>query len=118
MRNVTKRTSQSERIHNAPKAPVVYAIPTPERPYACPYGGCGKAYIHEYKLNLHLRREHPGHNAEETGKPTPITNAYNVDGTGDCDGYPVHRYSGSGKKRKRNNPKPPSMFTPPTKVAK
>ncbi|KAK8697663.1 hypothetical protein V6N13_113802 [Hibiscus sabdariffa] len=24
-----------------------------------PYEGCEKAYIHEYKLKLHLRREHP-----------------------------------------------------------
>ncbi|KAK4792779.1 hypothetical protein SAY86_023214 [Trapa natans] len=36
-----------------------------DRPFACPYDGCEKAYIHEYKLKLHLRREHPGHMAEE-----------------------------------------------------
>ncbi|MCO5608523.1 hypothetical protein L7F22_062734 [Adiantum nelumboides] len=29
-----------------------------ERPFACPYKGCDKRYIHEYKLNLHLRKEH------------------------------------------------------------
>ncbi|XP_073003854.1 zinc finger transcription factor YY1-like isoform X2 [Typha latifolia] len=40
----------------------------PDRPYACPYQGCKKAYIHEYKLNLHLRKEHPGHSAEGNGK--------------------------------------------------
>ncbi|GBG91506.1 hypothetical protein CBR_g52462 [Chara braunii] len=29
-----------------------------ERPFGCPFEGCGKRYIHEYKLNLHLRKEH------------------------------------------------------------
>ncbi len=24
-------------------------------PYVCPYEGCDKAYIHSYKLNLHLK---------------------------------------------------------------
>ena len=40
------------------------AAPFSDRPYACPYEGCDKSYIHEYKLKLHLRREHPGHDAE------------------------------------------------------
>lgn len=44
----------------------VYVGPaTPARPYECPYEGCDKAYIHEYKLNLHLKREHPNHTNEE-----------------------------------------------------
>jgi transcription factor YY len=29
-----------------------------ERPFACHHKGCNKRYIHEYKLNLHLRKEH------------------------------------------------------------
>ncbi|KAK4740972.1 hypothetical protein SAY87_024560 [Trapa incisa] len=41
-----------------------------DRPFACPYDGCEKAYIHEYKLKLHLRREHPGHMAEENPEST------------------------------------------------
>ncbi|KAG8066895.1 hypothetical protein GUJ93_ZPchr0005g15210 [Zizania palustris] len=39
-----------------------------ERPYVCPCDGCGKAYIHSYKLNLHLKTQHPEHNQEENGK--------------------------------------------------
>ncbi|KAJ3700366.1 hypothetical protein LUZ61_004071 [Rhynchospora tenuis] len=44
---------------------------SPNRPFACPYEGCGKAYIHEYKLKLHLRKEHVNHDSEENnGKST------------------------------------------------
>lgn len=28
----------------------------------CPYEGCGQSYLHEYKLNLHLKKKHPSHN--------------------------------------------------------
>lgn len=49
-----------------PASSLVYVGPaTPARPYECPYEGCDKAYIHEYKLNLHLKREHPNHTNEE-----------------------------------------------------
>ncbi|BAS91873.1 Os05g0106000, partial [Oryza sativa Japonica Group] len=34
----------------------------------CPYDGCGKAYIHSYKLNLHLKTQHPEHGQEENGR--------------------------------------------------
>lgn len=40
---------------------MVAPVSTPvnlERPFACHYEGCDKRYIHEYKLNLHLRKEH------------------------------------------------------------
>ncbi|CAN6244650.1 unnamed protein product [Urochloa humidicola] len=43
------------------KASATPPAPSAERPYVCPYEGCDKAYIHEYKLNLHLRKEHPNH---------------------------------------------------------
>lgn len=41
---------------------------TLDRPFSCPYEGCNKFYKHEYKLNLHLRREHAGAANEETEK--------------------------------------------------
>lgn len=41
------------------------------RPYTCPYEGCDKAYIHEYKLNLHLRKEHPTHFVDEDAAKNP-----------------------------------------------
>nr|CAD1824613.1 unnamed protein product [Ananas comosus var. bracteatus] len=70
-----KHTPPAEKVHTTPKTPAPnYASATSDRPYACPYDGCGKAYIHEYKLNLHLRREHPNHNSDENiGKNTPHT---------------------------------------------
>lgn len=55
-----------------PKTPATGPkAPSPNRPFACPYEGCGKAYIHEYKLKLHLRKEHVNHDSEENGKNTP-----------------------------------------------
>ncbi|KAL6865302.1 hypothetical protein ACP4OV_016453 [Aristida adscensionis] len=49
-----------------------------DRPYVCPYEGCDKAYIHGYKLNLHLKTQHPEHNQEENGKlATPAGHAVN-----------------------------------------
>ncbi|KAJ1279476.1 hypothetical protein BS78_04G159700 [Paspalum vaginatum] len=50
--------------HHHPPKPVKASVtpaPSAERPYVCPYDGCDKAYIHEYKLNLHLKKEHPNH---------------------------------------------------------
>uniref|UniRef100_A0A804NS31 C2H2-type domain-containing protein n=4 Tax=Zea mays TaxID=4577 RepID=A0A804NS31_MAIZE len=50
--------------HQPPRPAKVSAAPpapSAERPYVCPYDGCDKAYIHEYKLNLHLKKEHPNH---------------------------------------------------------
>ncbi|KAL6899208.1 hypothetical protein ACP4OV_005866 [Aristida adscensionis] len=47
--------------HKASKPSTTPPAPTAERPYVCPYDGCDKAYIHEYKLNLHLKKEHPNH---------------------------------------------------------
>ncbi|XP_020584441.1 uncharacterized zinc finger protein At4g06634 [Phalaenopsis equestris] len=56
-----------EKLNSAAKVPVLSSTPS-DRPYVCPFAGCEKAYIHEYKLNLHLRKEHPGHNPEECYK--------------------------------------------------
>lgn len=48
-----------------------------DRPFACPHPGCTKRYIHEYKLNLHLRSSHPDENPEYEESPV---------GRGDSDG--------------------------------
>lgn len=82
--DTVKRTPVVEKPPSAPKTPAVaYGSASSDRPYACPYEGCEKAYIHEYKLNLHLRREHPGHNMEENGKH----NDTNMDEASDQDAY-------------------------------
>ncbi|KAH7681042.1 Alpha-SNAP protein [Dioscorea alata] len=85
-----------EKLHYNPKpASIVYTPAPPDRPYACPYEGCGKAYIHEYKLNLHLKREHPGHNSEENRKQvSTMTRA--IDDASDPDAHVVK--GGSSKK--------------------
>ncbi|KAL5704220.1 Transcriptional repressor protein yy1 [Ranunculus cassubicifolius] len=87
MMEPVKRTPPSEKTPSAPKPSPVYASASSDRPYACPYEGCEKAYIHEYKLNLHLRREHPGHNMEENGKHTPVDMDTNMDEGSDQDVY-------------------------------
>ncbi|XP_062219286.1 zinc finger transcription factor YY1-like [Phragmites australis] len=64
-----KNPGASTMNHNAPdhhhhktvKPSATPPAPSAERPYVCPYDGCDKAYIHEYKLNLHLKKEHPYH---------------------------------------------------------
>lgn len=96
-----------------------YATASSDRPYACPYEGCDKAYIHEYKLNLHLRREHPGHLPEENPKTTPRnkTNTdVDMDAGSDHDGqYALKRVN--SKSQKPSRPKP-NIKLPPAKVVK
>jgi len=58
-------------LHQPVKPPVVAPVPSAERPYVCPYDGCAKAYIHEYKLNLHLKKEHPNHYADAGAEAGP-----------------------------------------------
>ncbi|KAF5193437.1 Zinc finger transcription factor yy1 [Thalictrum thalictroides] len=104
--DMMKRTPTSEKTPSAPKPPaVVYGSASSDRPYACPYEGCEKAYIHEYKLNLHLRREHPGHNMEGNGKHTT-----EVDNDMD-EGSVQDAYSrkSSGKFPKLSKPQDPKM---------
>lgn len=50
--------------YTPPPAP---AAPPPviEKPFACPFDGCDKRYIHEYKLNLHLKNAHQINEVEE-----------------------------------------------------
>ncbi|KZV32589.1 hypothetical protein F511_15754 [Dorcoceras hygrometricum] len=86
-----------------------------DRPYACPYEGCEKAYIHEYKLNLHLRREHPGHFPDDNAKHNVQANNENeMDEGSDQEAYTAKR--GSTKVQKQSRPKP-SLKIPPSKVA-
>jgi len=67
--NAVKLPPQNEREFLHPKVPTsVYGSVPSDRPFACPYDGCDKCYIHEYKLNLHLRREHAGYAFEENGR--------------------------------------------------
>ncbi|KAL3651554.1 hypothetical protein CASFOL_004556 [Castilleja foliolosa] len=107
-----KYTPPPEKPIKTPKAPTGPSGPvTPDRPYGCPYEGCGKAYIHEYKLNLHLRREHPGHFPEENA--TRNNNGNEMDENSDQDAY-VGKRSNS-KARKQTRPKP-SIKMPPSKA--
>uniref|UniRef100_J3LDQ7 C2H2-type domain-containing protein n=2 Tax=Oryza brachyantha TaxID=4533 RepID=J3LDQ7_ORYBR len=61
--SATNRSAPVDHSHhnNTLKPPVAPPAPSADRPYVCPYDGCAKAYIHEYKLNLHLKKEHPNH---------------------------------------------------------
>lgn len=89
-----------------------YASASSDRPYTCPYEGCDKAYIHEYKLNLHLRREHPGHSKEENAKNVQFTADNDMDEASDHDPYPAKR--SNDKKPSRSKP---NLKLPPAKVA-
>ncbi|XP_024989627.1 zinc finger transcription factor YY1-like isoform X1 [Cynara cardunculus var. scolymus] len=97
-------------------ATATYATASSDRPYACPYEGCEKAYIHEYKLNLHLRREHPGHFPDDNPKNARNkNNDTDMDAGSDHEGYAVKR--GNAKSHKQNRPKP-TIKLPPAKAVK
>lgn len=100
----------------APKSSTpAYGSASSDRPYSCPYEGCEKAYIHEYKLNLHLRREHPGHFPDENSKNPQSNNIDNeMDEASDQEAYGGKR--GNGKVSKQSRPKP-SLKAPPSKAA-
>ncbi|KAK6159641.1 hypothetical protein DH2020_003022 [Rehmannia glutinosa] len=109
-----KYTPPIEKPVKAPKSSTGPSGPaSSERPYACPYEGCEKAYIHEYKLNLHLRREHPGHFPDENAKNTQPKNENDMDEGSDMDAYAGKR--SNAKIQKRNKPKP-NLKLPPSKV--
>ncbi|KAL2477565.1 putative zinc finger protein [Forsythia ovata] len=114
MVDVVKHAPPSEKPMKTPKSSAGPSGPaSSDRPYACPYAGCEKAYIHEYKLNLHLRREHPGHFPDENAKNNPPNIENEMDEGSDQDVYVGKR--GNGKFQKHSRPKP-NLKPPPSKV--
>lgn len=63
-----QHTPPAEKPHITPKPSTPATTSFADRPYVCPYEGCDKTYIHGYKLNLHLKTQHPEHGQEENGK--------------------------------------------------
>lgn len=114
--DVTKYTPPAEKPVKTPKpSTAAYGSASSDRPYTCPYEGCDKAYIHEYKLNLHLRKEHPGHYAEENAKSAQQNNVDDeMDEASDQDAYAGKRLN--AKSLKQSRPKP-NMKLPPPKMS-
>lgn len=113
MIDTVKPISVIEKPHTAPKATATgYSSATVQRPYACPYEGCEKAYIHEYKLNLHFKREHPGHNSEENNKAAATAEHGTEEGS-DQEAYVARGAHGKNAKRTKTNP---TSQLPPAKV--
>ncbi|CAL9231962.1 unnamed protein product [Arabidopsis halleri] len=118
-----KYTPPAEKVSRTVKTPAAVYGPSSDRPYACPYEGCEKAYIHEYKLKLHLKREHPGHLPEEI-TDTPTLNKHNgsdrndVDDGSDQDLYRKHASNGKSQTHKQQTRAKPNMRTPPAKAGK
>ncbi|PKI74867.1 hypothetical protein CRG98_004639 [Punica granatum] len=90
-----------------------YGSASSDRPYACPYEGCEKAYIHEYKLKLHLRREHPGHMAEENPEGTPAAHNpdHDMDEASDQETY-IAKRACNGKNPKQSRAKSRAKVAP------
>lgn len=114
MADVPKYIIPQEKPVRTPKSTTATGPASSDRPYACPYEGCEKAYIHEYKLNLHLRREHPGHFPDENAKNNQQNNDNEMDEGSDHDPYVGKR--NNGKVHKQSRPKP-SLKMPPAKVS-
>ncbi|CAN8244687.1 unnamed protein product [Cochlearia groenlandica] len=112
-----KYTPPAEKVSRAVKTPAtVYGSASLDRPYACPYQGCEKAYIHEYKLKLHLKREHPGHLQEENTDNHALKTARNgVDEGSDQD---LRSNNGRNQTHKQQSRSKPNMRTLPAKAAK
>ncbi|KAI9177887.1 hypothetical protein LWI28_020339 [Acer negundo] len=111
---VPKYATPPERIIKTPKPPsAVYGSASSDRPYACPYEGCEKAYIHEYKLKLHLKREHPGHMPDEVAENATPNADNEMDEGSDQDVYVGKRSNGKSQKQSRPKPK---LKMPPSKV--
>ncbi|XP_060668274.1 zinc finger transcription factor YY1 isoform X2 [Ziziphus jujuba] len=114
--DVPKYAPPSEKQTKTTKSPAtgVYGSASSDRPYACPYEGCEKAYIHEYKLKLHLRREHPGHMSDENAENIQTNPDNEMDEASDQDAYGGKRVN--GKSQKQIKPKP-NLKMPPSKIA-
>lgn len=116
--SAAKYTPPSEKPAKATKpSGGAYGSASSDRPFACPYEGCEKAYIHEYKLKLHLKREHPGHSDENIAENAQANNADNeMDEASDQDAYGGKRMS-NGRSQKQNKPKP-NLKLPPSKISR
>ncbi|XVE94130.1 hypothetical protein REPUB_Repub01dG0254800 [Reevesia pubescens] len=115
--DVTKYATPPEKITKPPKATGgAYGSASSDRPYACPYEGCEKAYIHEYKLKLHLRREHPGHMSDENAENATPNADYEMDEASDQDAYAGKRVN--GKVQKQQSRAKPNLKMPPAKIAR
>ncbi|KAF7803601.1 pentatricopeptide repeat-containing protein [Senna tora] len=114
---VAKYTPPSEKpTKTAKPSGGAYGSASSDRPYACPYEGCEKAYIHEYKLKLHLKREHPGHTSDENAENAAQANAENeMDEGSDQEAAYVGKRS-NGKSQKQSKPKL-NLKLPPSKIA-
>ncbi|GAB2297169.1 hypothetical protein Dimus_031282 [Dionaea muscipula] len=116
--DVPKYIPPQEKPVKAPKPSTgAHAAASSERPFVCPYEGCGKDYIHEYKLNLHLRTSH--HQAEGNAKTAAQPNhAENeLDEASDHDAYPGNqRGNGNGKNMKQQSRTKPNLKFPPSKI--
>ncbi|KAH7575803.1 hypothetical protein JRO89_XS02G0223300 [Xanthoceras sorbifolium] len=111
---IPKYAIPPERISKAPKpSTAVYGSASSDRPYACPYEGCEKAYIHEYKLKLHLKREHPGHTPDEVAENATPNADNEMDEGSDQDVFAGKR--SNGKSQKQSRPKP-NLKMPPSKI--
>ncbi|PHU23911.1 hypothetical protein BC332_09018 [Capsicum chinense] len=111
-----KYTLPVEKPVKTPKStPATYGSSSSERPYSCPYEGCDKSYIHEYKPNLLLRNMHPGHLPDDNAKNAQSAADNEMDEGSDQDTYAARR--GNGRIQKQSRPKP-SLKQPPLKVAR
>jgi len=95
---------EREVVTPKPVAPSRPDMSASERPFACPHAGCTKRYIHEYKLNLHLRNTHLDEELEteqlQHEKQGSDDNEEEVAGGSDEEPPPVKataRSSGKGK---------------------
>lgn len=65
--DMMKQMSRAAKIHRTVKTTAVnHSCASSGRPHVCPYEGCGKAYIYKYKLDHHLKNQHPDLNPEDS----------------------------------------------------
>ncbi|KAG9130253.1 hypothetical protein Leryth_004239 [Lithospermum erythrorhizon] len=109
-------TPPAEKPQKTPKsAGVAYGSAASIRPYECPFDGCEKSYIHAYKLNLHLRREHPGNCLDGIAKNAQPS-GYAMDEGSDQDAF-IAKFSNTEVHTQSSRTKP-GLKQPPSKVAR